>query len=47
MIKSSSQKLIRNQYPLTPEEMYQIISGEEKGEIIENKTLKKYFDYKK
>ena len=47
MIKSSSQKLIRNQYPLTPEEMYQIISGEEKGGIIGYHPLKKYFDYKK
>ena len=45
MIKSSSQKLIRNQYPLTPEEMYQIISGEEKGGIIGYHPLKKYFDY--
>ena len=45
MIKSSSQKLIRNQYPLTPEEMYQIVSGEEKGGIIGYHPLKKYFDY--
>ena len=47
MIKSSSQQEIRKEISLTPEEMFDIISGSHKGGIIEYEVPKKYFDYKR
>ena len=34
MLKSSSESIIKNQIPLTTEEMFEIISGRYKGGII-------------
>ena len=47
MIKSSSQQEIRKEISLTPEEMFDIISGSHKGGIIEYEVPKQYFDYKR